>query len=98
MMTHAVDKRLAHVKLLMLLVCGRARSLGAAVRLGDGKILLCLVSADAIHPKRRTRRQGTDFLVGGERFGNTAKKAVSNPTGGFWVSRDLSTCQQRFNL
>src|SRR5262249_9606735 len=90
--THAVEKRLPGTELLVFVVSGRTRSLGPAVGIGDGKILLYLVSADAIHPNRRTCWQGGDFLVGGKGFGNAAEKTVSNPTSGFRISRDSSTC------
>src|SRR5262249_24352333 len=92
MMTHAVEERLPRTRLLIFAAYGRTRSLGPAVRIGDVKILLCLVSADAPHPKRRTCWQDTDFLVGRKRFGNTAEQTESNPAGGFRIPGDFSSC------
>src|SRR5262249_47934119 len=92
MMTHAVEEGLPSTVLLAFIVYGRTCSLRLAVCIGDRKILLCFVSADAIHPKRRARRQSTDFLVSRKWFGNTAEQPESNPASGLRISGDFPTC------
>src|SRR5262249_16752675 len=98
MMTHAVEERLPGGGLQILVAYGRACGLRTAVRTGDGKILLCLASADTIYPKRRTCRQSTDFLIRRKGFWNATEQTESNPTSGFLIAGDLATGQQRLDL
>ena len=98
MMTHAVKECFPDAVLLIVIAGGRAYGLRAAVRIRNGKILLCLASADTINPERRTRRQSPDFLKGRKRLGNAAKQTEADPTSGLWISGNLLASQQRFNL
>src|SRR5262249_7778214 len=98
MMAHAVEERLPSGELQVFVICRRTPGLRSAVRISDGKIILCLVTANTIHPKRRACRQSTNFLVGRKRFRNAAEQAKSDPTGWFLVAGDLPTGQQCFDL
>src|SRR5262245_15629722 len=99
MMPHAVEQCFANGELhILLVIWAEVRILRAAVEAGHGKILLYLTSADAIHPKHRTSRQSTDFLIRRIRLGYAAEEIKSSPSGRFWTLGDLSAGQQRFNL
>src|SRR5262245_478888 len=98
MMTHAVEERLASGELQILVACERACSLTTPVHIGDGNILLWLVSANTIYPKRRTRRQSSDFLISRIGLWNATKQTESNPTSGFLIARDLPAGQQWLDL
>src|SRR5262249_55574152 len=98
MMAHAVEQRLPRGELQIFLICGRTPGLRSAVRISDGEIMLCLATANAVHPERRACGQSTNVLVNCKRLRNAAEQAKSNPTSRFLITGDLSACQQCFDL